>query len=232
MEVTAVKKITITEQIIDQLAFQITSGKVKPGERLPNERELAQMFDVTRGRIREALRALSIIGLITIKPGGGSFVNENYTSIPEKTISLMYYNEVNNFDEIYKARQLIETEVYLTCFRNITTEKLENLHKRIDEIVIASNNDISNNEFNDLLSDLDLYVGYICENSVYSKLMQTIVTLRKESALKILQDPLSRETAANDRKKIINSFNSKDEKKVKNALNSFYNNALQSFYLK
>lgn len=51
MEVKPVKKETLTEQIMNQLAEQITSGELKPGERLPDERSLAEMFGVTRSRI-------------------------------------------------------------------------------------------------------------------------------------------------------------------------------------
>lgn len=77
MEITPVKKVTITEQIMEQLATQIIDGKLAAGEQLPTERELAVVFNVTRSRVREALRALSLIGMIVIKPGEGTFVSDN-----------------------------------------------------------------------------------------------------------------------------------------------------------
>ncbi|WP_258171275.1 FadR/GntR family transcriptional regulator [Paenibacillus sp. R14(2021)] len=53
----AVRKITVTEQIMEQIAELITSGQLQPGEQLPTERDLAVQLGVTRGRVREALRA-------------------------------------------------------------------------------------------------------------------------------------------------------------------------------
>lgn len=119
MECEPLKKVTLTEQIMEQIAGMITSGQLKPGDKLPNERDLAELFGVTRSRIREALRALSLVGMLTIKPGDGSFVSEEGTKVPEETVMWMYYQEMNKHDEIYAARNLIETEVYLTCYDTV-----------------------------------------------------------------------------------------------------------------
>src|SRR4051794_16076813 len=94
--IKAIKKMTITEQIMEQIAGLIRSGELIPGEQLPNERVLAEQFGVTRGRVREALRALSLIGLITIKAGEGSFVNKQEMPIPPETIVWMFHNELHN----------------------------------------------------------------------------------------------------------------------------------------
>src|SRR5690625_4909433 len=104
MRISPITKRTATEQVMEQIASWITTNKLKPGDKLPNERLLAEQFGVNRGRIRESLRALSLIGLIVIKPGEGSFVNERESPIPADTISWMYYNEINNFEDVYAAR--------------------------------------------------------------------------------------------------------------------------------
>ena len=127
MEYEPLKKVTLTEQVMERLAGMITSGQLKPGDKLPNERDLAELFGVTRSRVREALRALSLVGMLTIKPGDGSFVSEEGAKIPEETVMWMYYQEMHRHDEIYAARSLIATAVYLTCFDNRTPEILARL---------------------------------------------------------------------------------------------------------
>src|SRR5690625_4994519 len=113
LQIDPVRRTTVTDQIMEQIAELITSGKLKPGDKLPNERELSAQFEVNRGRIREALRALSLIGLIKIKAGEGSFVTQQEVPFPPQTITWMFHNEINNLDEIYQARKLIESEVFL-----------------------------------------------------------------------------------------------------------------------
>ncbi|HEX6511658.1 MAG TPA: GntR family transcriptional regulator, partial [Chloroflexota bacterium] len=66
----------VSEQIEQQLAAAIFAGKLKPGDRLPPERELVERFEASRASVREATRALELAGLITIRPGagGGAYV--------------------------------------------------------------------------------------------------------------------------------------------------------------
>ncbi|WJH33144.1 GntR family transcriptional regulator [Paenibacillus sp. CC-CFT747] len=59
VQIKSVKRITVTEQIMEQIVQLIRSGELQAGQQLPNERDLAEQFGVTRGRVREALRALS-----------------------------------------------------------------------------------------------------------------------------------------------------------------------------
>ncbi|MEY4577457.1 MAG: hypothetical protein RL701_2160 [Pseudomonadota bacterium] len=63
-----------TETIAAKLRTQILSGKYEPGERLPSERELAQKTGANRASVREALKQLEQLGMITIRPGGGARV--------------------------------------------------------------------------------------------------------------------------------------------------------------
>ena len=195
MECEPLKKVTLTEQIIEQIAGMITSGQLKPGDKLPNKRDLAEMFGVTRSRIREALRALSLVGMLTIKPGDGSFVSQEGTKVPEETVMWMYYQEMNKHDEIYAARNLIQTEVYLTCYDNRTPEILEQLDRYRDMLLDVEVEEISAEEFAQKLSEIDTYVGDVCGNSIYGRLMQIMVLMRKDSALKVLSLASSKESA-------------------------------------
>ena len=83
LQFETLNKVTLTEQVMQQLAAKIVNGELKPGERLPPERELAEMLQVSRSRVREALRALSLIGLVSIKPGGGTYVGNRIDQMPE-----------------------------------------------------------------------------------------------------------------------------------------------------
>ncbi|WP_308588897.1 GntR family transcriptional regulator [uncultured Oscillibacter sp.] len=229
IEVAALKKVTLTEQIMQQLTEQIRSGAVKPGERLPSERELAAMMHVSRGRVREALRALSLIGLVTIKPGGGVFACEQDSTFSEETVTWLYYQEINNVDEVYAARELIESAVYMDFFRQRTPAILQELHVYMDRITDASKSDISALAFYQLLVDMDMFVAQHCKNRIFFKLMQMIVLLRKETSLKILRAADLRENSAAKRQKIVDAIESGDAKRVERALKTFYKQSCEEF---
>src|SRR5215831_20554691 len=65
---------TVTEAIASQLIRLIIDGYWKPGERLPSELELARRFQAGRGALREALKALAVVGLVTVQRGKGTFI--------------------------------------------------------------------------------------------------------------------------------------------------------------
>ncbi len=62
------------DDVIGQVEMLILEGVVRPGDRLPGERELARQFDVSRPIVRDALKALEARGLVTTRPGGGTHV--------------------------------------------------------------------------------------------------------------------------------------------------------------
>lgn len=227
-EVNAVKRVTVTEQVMEQTAHLITSGKILPGERLPNERELAEKFQVTRGRVREALRALSLLGLITIKAGEGSFVNTQEIPIPSDAITWMFHNEIHNLDEIYAARKLIESEIYLTAAKNAKEEH----HARLDQISFSlqqAKSKASPETFLDLLDQLDLYMGEVSGNRIYAKLMQTIVHIRRKTSLKLLNVSGAIENSMENRLSLLKSFKTKKPEVIKKAVESFFKES-KKFY--
>ena len=76
MALHPVSRVKLSTQIENQLKDQILTGKWKPGERLPSENELAEIFQVSRVSIRQALQALSAQGLIETRIGDGSFISQ------------------------------------------------------------------------------------------------------------------------------------------------------------
>src|ERR1700761_5976895 len=69
-----VQKSSISDDIVKQVLKQISSGSLQPGQRLPSERELCKQFQTGRSSLREALRCLSIMGVLTARVGEGTSV--------------------------------------------------------------------------------------------------------------------------------------------------------------
>ena len=69
-----VKKNSLSAQIAQQLRIKILNGEIKPGTKLPSEKELATLFGTNRNTLREGIRILEEEGLISVKQGGGMMV--------------------------------------------------------------------------------------------------------------------------------------------------------------
>lgn len=224
----AIKKITVTEQIMEQIASLIISGELQPGEKLPPERDLAVRLGVTRGRIREALRALSLVGLVTIKAGEGTFVTRMETPLPAETIIWMFHQEIENLVEVYAARKLIESEVYLSAFERLEAHDYDQLESMLNDFAALAGS-ASPEQLTDALDQIDLYVGERCGNRIYAKLMQTIVHLRRPTSMKILASPDAAKTAVEGRRNVIRKMKDTNKQAVADALNDFFSTSLR-FY--
>lgn len=102
-----------SDQVTDALKQLISEHKLKPGDRLPQEKELIEQFAASKGTIREALKALETQGLIITRtgPGGGSFVAD---VPPDRAMSLLanyfYFKDITIRD-IYQLRVNLEPEL-------------------------------------------------------------------------------------------------------------------------
>jgi GntR family transcriptional repressor for pyruvate dehydrogenase complex len=76
LKLTPPQKVTIVESIIEQMVTQIRDGTLVPGDKLPSERQLIDMLQVSRSSVREALQGLAAMELVESRPGEGTFVKE------------------------------------------------------------------------------------------------------------------------------------------------------------
>ncbi len=116
------------EKIAHQVASDIFAGKYAVGQRLPSERELAQVFDVSRPTIREAIIALELDDLVEVRIGSGVYV----TSLKPRAGSAAA-RDIGPF-ELLEARRAIEGEVCALAATRITDEEIATLNALLEEM--------------------------------------------------------------------------------------------------
>jgi GntR family transcriptional repressor for pyruvate dehydrogenase complex len=120
----------IYEKIVVQIRKLIDDGKLKPGDRLPGERKLAETLGCSRTSLREACRVLEAEGLIVSKPGGGRFIQQ-----VDQNMTLEYrFNTVNMLEKtaiIYflEARETLEPRIAELASQRATAENIEKMEQ-------------------------------------------------------------------------------------------------------
>lgn len=100
-----------SEAIARALLDRIFSGQLKPGSRMPSERELADAFGTGRGPVREALKSLGLLGLLEVRQGDGTYLREAHAEVLPRVIEWgLLVGEQRTFD-LVEARQLIEVDI-------------------------------------------------------------------------------------------------------------------------
>ena len=120
--------------VTERLKDMIISGAYKSGEKLPNEASLCEMFGVSRITIREAIKKLSMMGLLDIRQGKGTFVKSMDLSLFMKPLYQLIDFEEVDIDAIFDARLYIESgTVYLAATRR-TEADLERMERILQEL--------------------------------------------------------------------------------------------------
>ena len=113
-------------QIFNQIRGAILDGTLKVGDKLPSEKELCQMFGVSRVPVREALCALELNGLVESNQGQGVYVREN------SVVSTDWLEEIDPQD-IIRTRRLIEPAVARSAAQNITETEREQMQEIMEQ---------------------------------------------------------------------------------------------------
>ncbi len=126
-----VRQSTITQKIIFQIRTAILEGKLKPGDKLPPEKKLVEMFQVSKQTLREALRALEHMGLIDVKKGvgGGAFIVEVDIEVTKESLANFLYFKNLTIDNLSEFRKLIEPHAAKTAAEVITSKDLDHLRE-------------------------------------------------------------------------------------------------------
>lgn len=124
----------LADQIIEKLASMIATGELKPGDKLPSEPELMKNFGVGRSSIREAIGALSLIGLVTVRPGHGTHVAVPSAESQSKPIGLMLTVGRDKIRELVEARLVIEQATVKLAAERATEQDLKEIKRHMDDL--------------------------------------------------------------------------------------------------
>lgn len=134
---------TLSHNVHDQIIAAIISRKLSPGDKLPTEKELCDLFGVSRTAIREALQKLNAQGLVNVKKGSGTYISDYTSKHAVKPISM--YLEMNLSRDlildVIEVRKMFEPQIAYLAAKNHVFEDLEQIDKTIVQLRKTSDAD-------------------------------------------------------------------------------------------
>ena len=110
------------------------STRLKPGDKLPNERQLAEDYGVSRIPVREALRILTYVGILETKHGGGTYVNEDNIEFLNEPLSTLLISGNESVVEMLELRIILETEAARLAALNANEQIKEEIRVAKEEV--------------------------------------------------------------------------------------------------
>ena len=170
-----VKKSRIFQDVVDQIQEAILNRTLRPGDRLPPERELRETFNISRGTLRESLRVLEQKGLIEIRlgTGGGAVVRSAGTEQLTETLALMIRSGTLSVQDIGEFRQGMEGQIARLAAQRATAEDIASLETLVDKAEVEACQGAVE-PFLDIDQEIHKAMGRIAGNALYRYAAQVV----------------------------------------------------------
>lgn len=161
----------VTDEAIGAIKQMIQSGELQPGDKLPREDDLAAQLGLSRSSLREAVRSLSLVGILDVRQGDGTYV----TSLgPETLLDAMSFvidfHQDNSVVEFLAVRRVLESTATAMAAQRVTATQIAELRALLAEVPPAAPVEVF------VANDLEFHrrlVGF-CGNSVLASLLESI----------------------------------------------------------
>lgn len=172
------KKSSISEDIVANLLSLIRERELRPGDKLPPERELAAMMQVSRPSLREALRALAIMNIIEIRQGDGTYVTSLEPNLLMAHLDFVFALTDATFLQLFEARRILEPGIVAIAAERITDQELAAL-----EACIARSVELVDDQVAFAQADLEMHelIAKASGNTILERFMVGLSQLGKVS---------------------------------------------------
>jgi GntR family transcriptional repressor for pyruvate dehydrogenase complex len=208
---------TFSRRVVENIRDLIATKQLQPGDKLPSERELAEMMSVSRPTIREAFKILSAMGLLSIRQGNGVFVAD--LSVRLDNLASFLFLQTDTIYELFEVRNIIETDSAAKAAKRGTSAFLEEIYETTrycyDKVVIQRQFE-SKEEREKFLSHTDqqfhLMVAEAAGNDVVVRVMNNLIDLLRQSRMQSMKIPGRVEQSLNEHVLIAEALKDKNAK--------------------
>jgi GntR family transcriptional repressor for pyruvate dehydrogenase complex len=213
-----IKTSRLYEQIVEQIERSIRKGKLKPGDQLPAERELAQTFGVSRTAVREAIQALREKRVVEIYSGRGTFVTHPAARKARQPLDLkIRINREEGFMHLAELRQILEPEIAALAASRMDEQFLSTMR----EAVAAMDNSLHDPQAY-VEADLDFHLAMAeaAGNPLVLSLLDSIVGILREQRTQIFNVDGGPERGQYHHKRILQAMERRDADAARDAMHA------------
>lgn len=198
------------EEVAIQIRAQLMSGALRPGDRLPSERELSEQFGLSRNTVREALRALEMSGILEFRKGatGGAFVREGQSDAVVSGFTDLFRLGVITPQDLIEARMIVGVEVTRLACKRGTDADFDGLEANLVESEAAvAGEDVRRRV------EVNLHFHVLLARAAKNPLLTILIDALVEVQSKLLEviTPTPNEKVVLSRKRLIKHLRARNE---------------------
>lgn len=216
MEFKEIAPVRLYESVIEQIMDLIKNNELKPGDKLPPERELAEKLSISRNSLREAFRVLESRGLIKSKPGGGRFIREIRENDHNNTENIILSLEKSSILELLEAREIFEVKIAEIAAQRATLEDIEIIEEALNKM--NQKEELKDDKKTESDTEFHLAIAGASHNFVFVNIMKLHLDLLKETREKTWKIPGRREKQYQEHQAIFQAIKEHNSKKAGEAM--------------
>ena len=201
--------IRVGDKIIDHIRIRLNTGELAPGDKLPSERELAEQLGVCRNAVRESLRVLEAIGVLTIRKGhtGGAFVSNGNVNAGVSGLGDVLRLRGGQVNEISEVRLWLSEVVARAACERRTSQDLEQLNRNLTLVQqLMAAGDLKGSLA--AAAEFHVHLAACSQNSLLVLMMETIMGIASQFACDLGID--ASEFAFDERRAIVKAIKARE----------------------
>lgn len=214
-EYPTIRRDAIADQVMAHIIELIRSKRLRPGDKLPSERELSEALGVSRPSLREGLRTLAYLNILHIRHGGGTYVASLSPETLVEHLELLLAIDDAAIFELLQARQLVEPELAAIAAQRMGPAELARIEACLRQMGACP-------EQLELLAALDVelhqLIAEAAGNPFLSRFMASIRHLSRRSRERTIQIAAIRRQAQADHEQIVAALAARDPERARSAM--------------
>lgn len=192
----------LSEGVVNQIIQKINEGALKPGDKLPAERELCALLGVSRTVIRDALKTLAGLGIVSVRHGMGAYVNMIAQEEDVSRLASLLQITRGTVEELFQVRKILESQAVVWCTERARKGDVEQLQHIVEQ------GKRGGDESRLALLDAEFHLK-ICSttgNRVLMRLMLNLLDLLGENRARVLMVPGRQRQSVDDHAAIVEAI--------------------------
>ena len=216
MKFREITPVRLYESVIEQIMNLIKNNKLKPGDKLPPERELAEKLSISRNSLREAFRVLESRGLIKSQAGGGRYIREIRKNGYSNTENIILSLEKSSILELLEAREIFEVKIAKIAAQRATVEDTELIERALNKM--NEEEELKDDKKTESDTEFHLAIARASHNFVFTNIIRLHLDLLRDTREKTQQIPGRREERWREHQVILQAIKERDSKKAGEAM--------------
>jgi len=222
-----IAKSSISDEIVEQIMSLIAKGELRPGQHLPSERELCKNFGAGRSSIREALRCLCIVGVLTARVGEGTSVSLDGTRFIGNLVRWRVVTEQHDIEDLMEIRMALEAVTAANAARRADTETLGNLKDLLERMSKCTHDQ---RRFAALDLEFHMTLTRASKNPLIMDLISTVRSQLERTVNRVLELPNARPRSHEEHMLIVKAIEDGDPEAARQAMQNHLSSAINRFH--